>query len=93
MWHKVELFKLKLVRNSTHNCNFVQIDFLGQKRADNFVSTCCCEKTQISSKTTVAQGALHKFYLKQQIEVSCILLTTQTNLGKFRVARSFSHKV
>ena len=43
----------------------------------------------ISSKTTVVQNVLHKFYLKQQIEVRWILLTTETNLGKFTVARPF----
>ena len=37
----------------------------------------------ISNKTTFAQIVLHKLYLKQQIEVPLILLTTKTNLGKF----------
>ena len=43
----------------------------------------------ISSKTTVAQSVLNNFYLKKPIKVACILLTTQTNLGKFTVARPF----
>ena len=47
----------------------------------------------ISNKTTFAQIVLHKLYLKQQIEEPLILLTTKTNLGKFTVARPFSHKV
>ena len=47
----------------------------------------------ISNKTTFAQIVLDKLYLKQQIEVPLILLTTKTNLGKFTVARPFSHKV
>ena len=46
--------------------------------------------TQISSNSTVAHAVLHKFYLKQQIGVSWILLTTPTNLGKFIVAHPFS---
>ena len=47
----------------------------------------------ISNKTTFPQIVLHKLYLKQQIEVPLILLTTKTNLGKFTVARPFLHKV
>ena len=47
----------------------------------------------ISSKTTFAQSVLDKFYLKQQIDVPWILLTTQTNLGIFTVLRPFSHKL
>ena len=43
----------------------------------------------ISRKTTVAQGFIHKIYQKQPIEVSLILLTTKTNIGKLKVARSF----
>ena len=43
----------------------------------------------ISSKTTVAQSVLHKLYLKQQIEVPCILLTIHTKLGKFTGTRPF----
>ena len=43
----------------------------------------------ISSKTLLAQSVLHKFYLKQQMEVPWILLTTHTNLGKFTVAFPF----
>ena len=35
-------------------------------------------------------AVLHKFYLRQQIEVSCILLTKLSHSGKFKVARSFS---
>ena len=90
MWQIVKLVKLKLVRNSTHNCNFVQIDFQGQKRGKTLFPHVVDKRR---NKTTVEHGALHKFYLKRQIEVSCILLTTQTNLGKFRVAQTFSHKV
>ena len=43
----------------------------------------------ISRKTTVAQGFIHKIYQKQPIEVPLILLTTKTNIGKLKVARSF----
>ena len=43
----------------------------------------------ISRKTTVAQGFFHKIYQKQPIEVPLILLTTKTNIGKLKVARSF----
>ena len=43
----------------------------------------------ISRKTTVAQGFIHKIYQKQPIEVPLILLTTKTNKGKLKVARSF----
>ena len=38
---------------------------------------------------TIARSVLHQFYLKMQIEVSIILLTTKANLGKFTVARPF----
>ena len=47
----------------------------------------------LSNNSTVAHAVLQKFYLKQQIEVPWTLLTAQSNLGKFRVARPFSHKV
>ena len=43
----------------------------------------------ISRKTTVAQDFFHKIYQKQPIEVPLILLTTKTNIGKLKVARSF----
>ena len=43
----------------------------------------------ISRKTTVAQGFFHKIYQKQPIEVPLILLTTKTNIGKLKLARSF----
>ena len=43
----------------------------------------------ISRKTTVAQGFFHKIDQKQPIEVPLILLTTKTNIGKLKVARSF----
>ena len=43
----------------------------------------------ISSKTTVAQSFFYKIYQKQPIEVPKILLTTKTNKGKLKVARSF----
>ena len=43
----------------------------------------------ISRKTTVAQVFIHKIYQKQPIEVPLILLTTKTNIGKLKVARSF----
>ena len=36
------------------------------------------------------QSVSHKFFLKEQIEVPSILLTTQTNLGKFKNAVSLS---
>jgi len=44
----------------------------------------------ISSNTTFPMGVLHKPYLKKQIEVPWILLTTKTNLGKFTVVLPFS---
>ena len=37
----------------------------------------------------MVHAVLHKFYLKQQIEVRWILLTKLTLSGKVRVARSF----
>ena len=43
----------------------------------------------ISRKTTVAQGFFREIYQKQPIEVPLILLTTKTNIGKLKVARSF----
>ena len=43
----------------------------------------------ISRKTTVVQGFIHKIYQKQPIKVPLILLTTKTNIGKLKVARSF----
>ena len=46
--------------------------------------------TLVLSKTTFAQSVSHKFFLKEQIEVPSILLTTQTNLGKFKNALSVS---
>ena len=46
--------------------------------------------TLVLSKTTFAQSVLHKFFLKEQIEVPSILLTTQTNLAKLKNALSVS---
>ena len=47
----------------------------------------------ISNEARVVQNVLHKFYLKQQIEVRWILLTTKAHLGKFTVARPFFRKI
>ena len=49
-----------------------------------------CALEQISNNSPVAHAVLHKFYLKQQIEVPWILLTKLTHSGKFKVARPFS---
>ena len=40
----------------------------------------------VSNKSTIVQSVSHKVFLKEEIEVPWILLTTQTNLGKFTVA-------
>ena len=46
-----------------------------------------CDLRPISGNSTVAHAAFYKFYLKQQIKVSWILLFIYTNLGRFSVAR------
>ena len=52
-----------------------------------------CDLGPISNNSPVAHAVLHKFYLKQQIEVPWILLTAQSNLCKFTVARFFSPRL
>ena len=49
-----------------------------------------CDLGQISNNSRVAYALLQKLYLKQQIEVPWILLTTQTNLGQSTNAFSLS---
>jgi len=44
------------------------------------------------SNNTVRQAYFQPSYLKEQFKVPWILLTTQTNLGKFTVARPFSRQ-
>ena len=46
-----------------------------------------CDLRPISRNSTVAHAAFYKFYLKQQIKLSWILLFIYTNLGRFSVAR------
>ena len=48
-----------------------------------------CDLEPISNNSRFAHAVLQKFYVKQQIEVPWILLTTQTNLGKFTVVLPF----
>ena len=82
--------------------NFEQHDSCARCFAQGFAFQL---QAQILDKTTVAQcglpcliwsnkpvgrSVLHTSYLKQQIEVCWILLTTQTNLGKFIVALPYS---
>ena len=49
-----------------------------------------CDLGQISNNSRVAYALLQKLYLKQQIEVPWILLTTQTNFGQSTNAFSLS---
>ena len=61
-------------------------------KGTNFKQNHSCTESAvfpISSETTVAWSGLRPFYLKMQIEVLWVLLTTKTNLGKFTVARPF----
>ena len=52
-----------------------------------------CDLRPISSNSTVPQAAFYKFYLIRQIKVSWILLSIDTTLGRFSVARPLSHKL
>ena len=71
--HNFNVFRLLL----TKGAHFKQNQSCAQRFDANFTQNHSCT------------GFFHKIYQKQPIEVPLILLTTKTNIGKLKVARSF----
>ena len=78
--------KTTVAHGVLHKC--LRFNKTGKLEAETTAAQCDLEP--VSNNSRVAQAFLQKFYLKKQMEVPWILLTTQTNKGKFTVVLPFS---